>query len=329
MGSIAAYIYCRPQQPSLRVNLDTFSSEECKELLRFRKEDIPLVIGALGMPEVMRCSNGTTFLSIEGFMILAYSMAFPNRLIEMKQLFHRSEDDLSRIFNYLLMWIRERWIHLLRGRNICVTTTAAKYYNEILKEKTQMDPFPVFAFIDGTLRPCARPSVFQYSIYNGMDRVHGLKYLIVLTPDGMMPLLSGPHEGAHHDSWCFKNSFIETVLENRIGREFTLYGDQGFANCSLLLTAYRGAHLNSMQSDWNRRVNACRTSVERGIGKVCTLWTHMNLKEQQKLLLRRVGPMYEVAVLLTNVHTTLYGSETAQYFNCEPPQLLQYISNNY
>lgn len=328
----AVHLACRPAHPSLRVDLNSFSSNECKDLFRFSRDDIPRVISALRMPDIMRCSNGTVFHSVEGFMMLTYSMAFPNRLVESKQIFFRSEDDISRIFNEVLSWLHQNWMHLLEGKNVCFTQQTIQRYRNAVSARTQINPCSVFGFIDGgTLRPCARPIRFQHSIYNGMDRVHGLKYLITQMPDGMIPILSGPHGGAMHDSRCFQESHMERFLEHRIGGHLQvfLYGDQGFALGKWILTAYRGNHLTPMQAEWNRRFNACRVSVEWGIGKVSTLWCGNNLKEQQRVFLRRIGKMYRVSVLLTNVHTTLYHSETGHFFGCEPPSIHEYLSRNY
>ena len=266
---------------SSRISLESVSSNDCRDLFRFNKEDIPMIVSSLEMPNIMRCQNGSVFSSIEGFMILTYNLAYPKRLVEMKNLFQRSEDDMSRIFNFLLLWLNERWIHLLDGRNICITPQSVNTYRAALASCTQMNQFPVFGFIDGTLRPCARPVVFQRSIYNGMDRVHGLKFLVVQTADGMVPILTGPHEGAHHDSWCYQHSNIENTLDRRIGSHLSLalYGDQGFSNSGWVLTAYRGNHLTPSQIEWNRKANSCRVCVEWGIGKIATLWASLNYKE--------------------------------------------------
>ena len=49
-----------------------------------------------------------------------------------------------------------------------------------------------FGFIDGTVRPIAKPGVNQRIVYNGHKRVHSLKFHSVVIPNGMIAHLYGP-----------------------------------------------------------------------------------------------------------------------------------------
>ena len=49
-----------------------------------------------------------------------------------------------------------------------------------------------FGFIDGTVRPIAKPGVNQRIVYNGHKRVHSLNFQSVVTPNGMIGHLYGP-----------------------------------------------------------------------------------------------------------------------------------------
>jgi hypothetical protein len=51
----------------------------------------------------------------------------------------------------------------------------------------------------------------------------------------------------------------------------------------------------------------------------------VDFKKNQKLLLNDIETFYKSAVILTNCHTCLYGSQTAEYFNVMPPILEEYI----
>jgi hypothetical protein len=51
----------------------------------------------------------------------------------------------------------------------------------------------------------------------------------------------------------------------------------------------------------------------------------LTLKKNQKVYLQPVEKYYTVAVLLTNCHTCIYGSETSSFFNLQPPALLEYL----
>ena len=49
-----------------------------------------------------------------------------------------------------------------------------------------------FGFIDGTVRPIARPETNQQFLYNGYKRGHSLKFQAVAIPNGLIAHLSGP-----------------------------------------------------------------------------------------------------------------------------------------
>ena len=52
-----------------------------------------------------------------------------------------------------------------------------------------------------------------------------------------------------------------------------------------------------------------------------------DLSKNFKVLLQPVGKLYIVAALLVNCHTCLYGSQTGQFFDLDPPELETYLSN--
>ena len=49
-----------------------------------------------------------------------------------------------------------------------------------------------FGFVDGTVRPIARPDNNQRIVYNGHKRVHALKFKSLALPNGIVGHLYGP-----------------------------------------------------------------------------------------------------------------------------------------
>ena len=49
-----------------------------------------------------------------------------------------------------------------------------------------------FGFIDGTVRPIARPGENQRVLYNGHKRVHAIKFQSVVIPNGLIANMYGP-----------------------------------------------------------------------------------------------------------------------------------------
>ena len=110
---------------------------------------------------------------------------------------------LSLNFNTMLMWIRRRWGHLLKdpfaqGFFSAERERVATYSTKIT-ENVGPD-LHVWGFIDGTVRPICRPVRDQQQFYNGHERVHALKYQVVVTLEGMIAHLFGPVEGRRHDA---------------------------------------------------------------------------------------------------------------------------------
>ena len=79
----------------------------------------------------------------------------------------------------------------------------------------------------------------QRSIYSGYKHQHGLKFQLVVTPDGMLGPLSGPFSCRNHDAKAMTMSHVEEILhdnfrlpdalkvEGKAATHWMLYGDQG------------------------------------------------------------------------------------------------------
>lgn len=72
-------------------------------------------------------------------------------------------------------------------------------------------------------------------------------------------------------------------------------------------------------------MSSMRQAVEWGFGKIIGEFAFLDLKKNQKLLLQEISMMYTTGMILSNCHTCLYGSQTAQYYNIQPPTLEEYL----
>ena len=68
-----------------------------------------------------------------------------------------------------------------------------------------------WGFIDGTVRPVARPGEHQRVLFNGHRRVRAIKS--VVAPNGLIVNLFGPVEGRSHDSGMLAMSGMLQMLE--------------------------------------------------------------------------------------------------------------------
>ncbi|XP_028415880.1 uncharacterized protein LOC114539446 [Dendronephthya gigantea] len=311
-----------------RLNLNDISEDDCETMFRFRKEDMKRLSEALLLPEYYRCHQRTMSTSMEALMILLRRLAYPNRWCDLSGIFGRPEPEMSLIFNEIVNDLYNRFSFLLTQLNL------AWLDPQIFCDAIHARGAPLrncWGFIDGTARPICRPIFSQRIMFSGHKRTHCIKFQSVVTPNGLICNLFGPIEGRRHDAFMLTASGLLEQLQlhmnNENGEPFVLYGDPAYPVRSHLLAPFRGAQLSPTQQQFNRHMSSVRTSVEWGFGKIVQYFAFMDFSKNLKVLLQPVGKLYCVAVLLTNCHTCLYGSQTGHFFGVDPPQLEAYLRN--
>ena len=215
-----------------------------------------------------------------------------------------------------------------------------------------------WGFIDGTVRPIARPSKNQSIMYSGHKRVHCIKFQVqnnfslyacilalcalymqlkslfplqsLVTPNGLIAHLFGPIEGKRHDAFMLSLSGLTPKISRYnqpSGAPYVVYDDPAYGLMRNILAPYRGTQLTAQQQLFNKSMSAVRVSVEWTFGKICQYFTYVDLKRNNKVLLQPIGKYYAVAALLTNCHTCMYGSMISTFFNVDPPSLESYLLN--
>jgi hypothetical protein len=163
----------------------------------------------------------------------------------------------------------------------------------------------------------------QRVFYNGHKRVHALKYQSIVTPDGLIAHLYGPIEGRRHDSGILRESSLLEVLRRMPsppgGGQYCVYGDPAYPLRPQLITPYQQEPLSAQQKRFNSEMSSGRIIVEWGFAKVLQYFGFVDFKKNQKLLLQPIASHYFTAVLLTNCHTCIYGSESSKHFSIQPP----------
>lgn len=188
-------------------------------------------------------------------------------------------------------------------------------------------------FLDGTLRKNSRPGGepgedLQREIFDGHHRSHGLIWQSLVFPNGMMGDLYGPVAGRRHDAYVLSLSELNPRLQQVMQgwpRPLKVYGDAAYPILSHVDRGFRGANLSQAQRAYNRALSRVRISVEWQFGKVVQMFPFVDFSADLNLLLQPIAKYYLVAALLTNAHTTCYGSITSKYFNCFPPTLEEYF----
>ena len=287
---------------------NVWSDTECKTELRFAKDDLDLLFECLEIPQKITCQQRTICNGKEGLYILLKRLAYPCRYTDMVPRFGRNPTELCLIFNEVLDHVYATHHHRLQS------------WNQPFLQEDQLHSYAVavhqhgaplpncFGFIDGTVRPIARPQHNQRVVYNGHKRLHAMKFQSVVIPNGLIANLSGPFEGKRHDSTMLNQSGLLNDLRQVAfynGEPLCLYGDPAYPLGVHLQGPYRNPNISPQQMQYNQAMSEVRVSVEWLFGNITNYFKFIDFKRQMKLNLSAVGKMYVVCTLLENAHTCM------------------------
>ena len=308
-----------------------FNQAECWRFFRFRKHDLHRLLFALGFPSIIR-TNTCVFSPEEALLLLLRRLAYPNRFVDLVDLFGLYEGELSSLFTWTVEFLFRSFGHLLDALDMWQGHVMR--FCEVVHKKGVPQNLKVWCFVDGTIRRIARPSRGQQSQYSGHRRIHGLKFESVSLPNGIIARLFGPVDGRRHDITMARLSglyqelrrFHDSVFQTT-GEHVTAFADSAYSAMisPWLLTGYKGAQLTSLQHDFNSLMSKVRVSVEWCFGDVIRSFAFLDFAKNLKVLLQPVAKLYIVGCLLSNCRSCLYGNITSEFFGCETPTLENYL----
>jgi hypothetical protein len=245
--------------------------------------------------------------------------------------FGRSNSWCSIVFTSVLDYLRDRYAELIVWDPHRLTLQQLQQYAEIISKAG--GPDNVWGFVDGTNCGIARPIEGQEDYYSGYKKHHSIKFEGIVTPDGLISHLGGPRHGPIGDWKLWMESGMPEILAELFDgvsdmEKLWLYGDRAYSNSNGVIGAISRIGdrlLTREEREHNVAMSQYRISVEWSFGKVVNLWGHCAFAKGLRVGLQAVGTMYVVAVLLTNVHSCLYGCQVAQYFNTKSPSLEDYL----
>jgi DDE superfamily endonuclease len=164
-----------------------------------------------GTRDNISCQNGYATPYETGMLVLLYRLHLPERAgAAMEKFFCIRKSKLSAIIDTFLSALYEVAYPYFNNMN---------YHHERIEEyaatvaaKSNGLVEDVWGFVDGTLRPCCRPTVGQRLLFSGHKRHHGIKFQSVVTPDGLVTCLYGPECGNRHDSVLWYDSGLGQQL---------------------------------------------------------------------------------------------------------------------
>ena len=318
------------QLPDLKFNSASICEKFFIQHFRFSHAEMDRVVVSLidiGFPLVVKTKTRDKCPLYEAVCMMCYKYAWPTRLGSMTRIFGASTSRMSRIVTALRRLLFHHFAASLKSPQLLSLATLETYCRAV-RAKSGLSI--CFAFIDGTVRPVCKPSILQGSCYNGKDRVHALKYQAVTTPDGMFLQVAGPWPGARHDQHMVKQSgildYVVNLPRRPDGALFVIYADQGYATAPGIETPYFDDAVNAQHAAYNEAMSASRVTVEWAFGGILQNWAHNNFTPTQQLLSnRKIGQVYLVAGLLTNLLNCLKPNNTSVYFGVPPPVLEVYV----
>lgn len=144
-----------------RFDLSHVTDEECKGEFRFGLAELSLLAKVLAIPDTFICRNGTVVTGMEGLCILLGRFAYPCRLSDLIPRFGRSVPELSEIISEVSSHIFDNYRYLLRSLNQpwLQPDCLQNFANVVSGRGSALSN--CWGFVDGTVRPIARPGEHQ------------------------------------------------------------------------------------------------------------------------------------------------------------------------
>lgn len=360
-----AYFYIRRSKDlgkHERLDFDSLTDFECWTWFRFHREDIPVLVEKLQIPDVIKTKSRYVFSGREALLVCLWRLHFPCKWDAGAKFFGRGRSALSEINTYMLEYLTYGFSHLLRMPPYYSNPATLRKHADAINSKCPLSN--VGGFIDGTLRRICRPRAGQRACYNGHKKHHGLKWQNVIAPDGIIIDQWGPAEGRRSDIWMLRESQLVPHVRQywrfeitpatlgahtpslpgaplahfdgqgdeagRVFIQYCVFGDKGYFthHTGAVISPYKREEefdLSPAEKRFNAKMSKARIAVEWGFLKTVQKFAYLDNHKQMKLWGTPISHYYEAATLLTNFHSCLYGNQTAKYFGVEPPSLDEYL----
>ena len=167
---------------------------ECEAEFSMKKCHIPALADVLQIPDAFKCYQGSVCEGIERLCILLRPLSYPCRFSDLIPSFCQPVSVLHMITNKVLDFSHKihshrmlQWNHGLIASNQLQT---CRYADTVRNQGAAVHN--CFGFVDGTVRPIARPGEYQRILYNGHKRVHGLTFQSLALPNRIIANMFGP-----------------------------------------------------------------------------------------------------------------------------------------
>jgi len=152
-------------------------------------------------------------------------------------------------------------------------------------------------------------------------------------PNGIA-LCWGPWRGSTHDATMLLESGLLEDLSQAsedLGLRYSAFADSAYPRSAFVQRVERpdpGGNLTQTERRYNALMSRFRIVIENAFGETTNYFNNLTHRHNLRLGSQQVGKMFPIAILLFNLHTILYGNQTAAYFETEDV-LISMTVNNY
>ena len=255
----------------------------------------------------------------------------------MRETFNRSPPELSEIFNTTILLLKARWGPLITCWREYFRPDNVRFAAERIAAKMGYRGALFGLLWDGTdvfIQRCGGIQALQRAVFTGHYRQHALNYLAAVTATGLFAMVVGPFAGTVNDTTAYQQAQIESKMRHlfrdvnlgrAVGDQVIAAADSAFPLSDVLLVRRDGAVLTPAEQHFNRRFSHVRIAIDWSFGKLINHFANTNWYMKLAAGQSPIGSLPLVILFLTNCHTCFYGSETGQYFNCNPPTIEEYL----
>lgn len=332
--------------PRMRVTIDSFSTNDCKNFFEFRKEDLPRLLFGLRFPEQCKLADGSVMCDEEVMLRGLYELVSGEDQHNISaNVFGREQTAQSRAFKYFIEHIYNTFNDLLydnlefwRNGGFLAESNAAI---TVKLGELGIDIDDIFGFIDCNCLEVERVgggprsdgpdadrwvSNIQRAFYNGWKSIHGLKHQTVVIAHGFTIDMYGPTSVRRNDLKLLADSAINARLNRLLGdRLWKLYGDSIYPRMSNLTSSWRCKPQTPRMKMENYCMKSVRISIEWSYGATSNLFHYLrNIEKLKVMRSEHITHVYFVCALLRNCHVALYGGIESNYFDITiPPNMLE------
>ncbi|OSC98558.1 hypothetical protein PYCCODRAFT_1447436 [Trametes coccinea BRFM310] len=299
-------------------------------VFRFTQEKLLELPELLELPQEIVTPSGYCFTRTEAFALTCACLRTPADLDDLASRYNRASSAILEAINWVVSFLDVTWSYLLdfNHTGLLPASNLNRYTKAIYHRSAPIRS--VWGFIDCTLRAICQPSRFQHQMYNGHKKL--------MLPNGMFGHLLGPFEGWWNNNHLLHASQLlekcsQFAVQPGIDEHtpvdrgyFQLFGDATYRISPVLISPSSGPGERSADKQaWNAAMGSVRVYVEHGFAIVSNTWPFLNANWKMHVFRSLVGRYYHIGVLLTNVINCYRPNQVAQYFDCEPPVITEYL----